>query len=147
MAHSLEVREPLMDHELVEWAATLPSRYKLRGGNGKAILKTAMEPHVPRDVLYRPKMGFAVPLARWFRGPLRGRVRSALLNGALAQSGYLDPVAVRQLIEQHEAGSHDHAQPLWSLTMFDAFLRQVCGENAAPDTAPAAASATTHAVA
>jgi asparagine synthase (glutamine-hydrolysing) len=82
-------------------------------------------------VLYRSKMGFSVPLARWFRGPLRGRVRSALLDGALAQSGYLDPKAVRQLVEQHEAGSHDHAQPLWSLTMFDAFLRQVCGDSAA----------------
>ena len=135
MAHSLEVREPLMDHELVEWAATLPSRHKLRGGNGKAILKTAMEPLLPHDLLYRPKMGFAVPLARWFRGPLRGRVRSALLDGALAQSGYLDAAAVRELVEQHEAGSHDHSQPLWSLTMFDAFLRQVCGESAPPATA------------
>ncbi len=127
MAHSLEVREPLMDHELVEWAATLPSAYKLRGSNGKAIFKKALEPLLPHDVLYRPKMGFSVPLARWFRGPLRGRIRSALLDGALAQSGYLDAAVVRQLVDQHEAGSHDHSIPLWSLTMFDAFLRQVCG--------------------
>jgi asparagine synthase (glutamine-hydrolysing) len=132
MAHSLEVREPLMDHELVEWAATLPSAWKLRGGNGKAFFKKAMEPHLPHDVLYRPKMGFAVPLARWFRGPLSGRVRTALLEGALAQSGYLDATVVRELLDQHQAGSHDHSLPLWSLTMFDAFLRRTLGDQPAP---------------
>ncbi len=131
MAHSLEVREPLMDHELVEWAATLPSAYKLQGSNGKAIFKKAMEPHLPHDVLYRPKMGFSVPLARWFRGPLKDRVRSALLEGALAQSGYLDPTVVGELLDQHQAGSHDHSIPLWSLTMFDAFLRRVGGDTPA----------------
>ena len=71
MAHSLEVREPLMDHPLVEWLATLPSSMKLRGGEGKWFLKKAMEPMLPRDLLYRQKMGFAVPLASWFRGPLK----------------------------------------------------------------------------
>jgi asparagine synthase (glutamine-hydrolysing) len=134
MAHSLEVREPLMDHELVEWAATLPSSFKLRGGNGKAFFKKAMEPRLPHEVLYRPKMGFSVPLKRWFRGPLRGRLRQALLDGALAQSGYLDTAVVRRLVDEHEAGSHDHAIPLWSLTMFDAFLRNTAGHAAAPAT-------------
>ena len=76
MAHSLEVREPLMDHKLVEWAATLPSSLKLRGGNGKHVFKKALEPHLPHEVLYRPKMGFSVPMGRWLRGPLRERVRS-----------------------------------------------------------------------
>ena len=75
MAHSLEVREPLMDHPLVEWLATLPSSLKVRGQEGKYLLKKAMEPHLPREIMYRPKMGFAVPLASWFRGPLRERVR------------------------------------------------------------------------
>ena len=70
MAHSLEVREPLMDHPLVEWLATLPSSFKLRRGEGKWLLKSALGPYLPRDVLYRPKMGFAVPVAAWFRGPL-----------------------------------------------------------------------------
>jgi asparagine synthase (glutamine-hydrolysing) len=126
MAHSLEVREPLMDHELVEWAATLPSAMKIRGSNGKRILKKAMEPRLPHDVLYRAKMGFNVPLARWFRGPLRARVRQSLLHGAVAQSGWIDLATVRELVDQHEAGSHDHSQPLWSLMMFDAFLRKVC---------------------
>ena len=91
MAHALEVREPLMDHPLVEWLATLPSSYKLHGGEGKWIFKRALEPHLPHEVLYRPKMGFAVPLARWFRGPLKERVSSAVLGERLAESGYFDP--------------------------------------------------------
>ena len=85
MAHSLEVREPLMDHPLVEWLATLPSSLKLRGGEGQVpASRRRMEPHLPHDVLYRPKMGFAVPLARWFRGPLTARVRDAVLGERLA---------------------------------------------------------------
>ena len=75
MAHSLEVREPLMDHELVEWLATLPSDLKIRGGESKFLLKSAMRGRLPDAIMDRPKMGFAVPLARWFRGPLRERVR------------------------------------------------------------------------
>jgi asparagine synthase (glutamine-hydrolysing) len=148
MAHSLEVREPLMDHQFVEWAATLPSSFKLRGGNGKAIFKKAMEPLLPNDVLYRPKMGFSVPLARWFRGPLKNRVRHALLEGALAKSGYMDLAVLNELFEQHQSGSHDHSLPLWSLTMFDAFLRQVCGEpTTASDHSTVAAAATAAATA
>ena len=85
MAHSLEVREPLMDHPLVEWLATLPSSLKMRGQEGKYLLKKAMEPQLPHEVLYRPKMGFAVPLARWFRGPLRAaRARRACSGERLA---------------------------------------------------------------
>ncbi len=128
MAHSLEVREPLMDHELVEWAATLPSNLKLRGSNGKAFFKKAMEPHLPRDVLYRPKMGFSVPLARWLRGPLKQRVRASLLEGPVLEGGWLDAAAVRQLVEEHETGRGDHSTPLWTLLMFDAFLRNSLGE-------------------
>ena len=128
MAHSLEVREPLMDHELVEWVARLPSSLKLQGANGKAIFKKALEPHLPNDVLYRPKMGFAVPLARWFRGPLRARVRQALLSGPMLDSGWFDAGVIRQMVEQHESGASDHSTPLWSMLMFDAFLRNTMGE-------------------
>jgi asparagine synthase (glutamine-hydrolysing) len=127
MAHSLEVREPLMDHKLVEWAATLPSHLKLRGGNGKHFLKKAMESHLPSDVLYRPKMGFAVPLARWFRGPLRARVRSSLLGGPMLDGGWLNPTVVQQIVEQHESGAMDHSTPIWTMLMFDAFLRKTTG--------------------
>jgi asparagine synthase (glutamine-hydrolysing) len=132
MAHSLEVREPLMDHELVEWAATLPSSMKLQGRNGKAFFKKAMEPHLPNDVLYRPKMGFAVPLARWFRGPLKQRVRGALLQGPMLDGGWLNADVVRQLVTEHESGRHDHSTPLWSLLMFDAFLRNSVGADQMP---------------
>ena len=128
MAHSLEVREPLMDHKLVEWAATLPSSMKLRGHNGKLVLKKAMEPALPNDVLYRPKMGFAVPLARWFRGPLRERVRAALLQGPVLDTGWFNPACIRQIVEQHESGARDHSTPIWSLLMYDAFVRCSLGE-------------------
>jgi asparagine synthase (glutamine-hydrolysing) len=127
MAHSLEVREPLMDHPLVEWLATLPTAFKMRGAESKFLLKKAMEPHLPRDIMYRPKMGFAVPLARWFRGPLRQRVRDDLLGGPLLETGWFNPDAIRQIVEQHESGSRDHSTPIWVLLMFDAFLRsQAC---------------------
>ncbi len=100
MAHSLEVREPLMDHPLVEWLATLPSSMKLNSTSAKFLLKKSMEPLLPNDVLYRPKMGFAVPLIRWFRGPLRERIRSALTDGYLEQTGMFemarDPAAPRR---------------------------------------------------
>src|SRR5215467_6888324 len=80
MAHSLEVREPLMDHPLVEWLASLPSDLKIQRGEAKYLLKKTMKQYLPTDVMYRPKMGFAVPLASWFRGPLRQRVRNAVLS-------------------------------------------------------------------
>ena len=123
MAHSLEVREPLMDHKLVEWVATLPSDLKLRGSNGKHVFKKALEPHLPNDVLYRPKMGFSVPLARWTRGPLRARVRDALLGGAMLDSGLFNAKTIRDIVEQHESGQRDYSTAIWTMLMFDAFLR------------------------
>jgi asparagine synthase (glutamine-hydrolysing) len=125
MAHSLEVREPLMDHPLVEWMATLPSDLKMRGGESKFLLKKAMEGRLPEEVLYRPKMGFAVPLARWFRGPLRERVRQALEGGELASSGLFNPSFLKRLADEHASGLRDRSAPIWSLLMFDAFLRNV----------------------
>src|ERR1035441_8111784 len=102
MAHSLEVREPLMDHELVEWLATLPPSLKVRGQEGKYLLKKAMEPKLPRDILYRPKMGFAVPLAHWFRGPLKERVRQAMLGPHLAATGWFNRKYLEQLINDDQ---------------------------------------------
>ena len=124
MAHSFEVREPLMDHPLVEWLATLPRSLKVSGGTGKVLLKKAMEPYLPHDVLYRPKMGFAVPLVRWFRGPLRERIRDVVLGSTLAQTGYFEMKALRRILEAHQNGSRDHSPALWSLLMFEAFLRR-----------------------
>ena len=125
MAHSLEVREPLMDHKLIEWLATLPSSLKIRGQEGKYLLKKAMEPMLPEAVLYRPKMGFSVPLARWFRGPLKQRVRDAVLGPRLAATGWFNADTLRELVDGHQSGASDHSAPLWTLLMFEAFLRNV----------------------
>ena len=125
MAHALEVREPLMDHPLVEWLATLPTNLKVRQNETKWILKKAMEPHLPHNIMYRPKMGFAVPLARWFRGPLRDRVRQAVLHGELEGTGFFDRGYLQRLVDDHTSGRRDYSQPLWSLMMFEAFLRKV----------------------
>jgi asparagine synthase (glutamine-hydrolysing) len=127
MAHALEVREPLMDHPLVEWVAGLPREFKMRGVEGKWLLKKAMEPHLSREVLYRPKMGFAVPLARWFRGPLRERMRSALLEGRLQQTGYFETSYLERLVRDHASGHRDYSAPIWTLFMFEAFLRRIDG--------------------
>jgi asparagine synthase (glutamine-hydrolysing) len=123
MAHSLEVRVPLLDHELVEWMAGLPPSMKLHRGESKYVFKKALEPYLSKRVLYRPKMGFAVPLAAWFRGPLRDRVRTSLLGSTLADTGIFDEAALRRLLERHQSGSRDHSAPIWSLLMFEAFLR------------------------
>lgn len=123
MAHSLEVRVPLLDHPLAEWASGLPSDVKLRSGEGKYILKKAFEPLLPNDILYRPKMGFGVPLANWFRGPLKDRLRKDLLDGGLAQTGLFNQQYLARLIDEHQSGIRDHSAPLWSLLMFQAAVR------------------------
>jgi asparagine synthase (glutamine-hydrolysing) len=125
MAHSLEVREPLMDHQLVEWLASLPSNLKISGNEGKYLFKRTMERHLPQQILYRPKMGFAVPLARWFRGPLKQRVRDALLGSTLADTGLFDRQVLEGMIEAHQSGRRDFSASLWTTLMFEAFLRNV----------------------
>ncbi|MBC7482415.1 MAG: asparagine synthetase B, partial [Rhizobacter sp.] len=132
MAHSLEVREPLMDHELVEWMATLPSSLKIRGQEGKYLLKKAMEPQLPNDVLYRAKKGFAVPLSSWFRGPLRVRVRDAVLGPRLAETGWFNRRCLEHLVDAHQSGARDYSAPLWTLLMFEAFLRRVVDGSCTP---------------
>lgn len=131
MAHSLEVREPLMDHPLIEWLATLPSDLKIQGGEGKAVFKKAFEPLLPHDVLYRPKMGFSVPLAKWLRGPLAQRMRESVLSPRMLDSGYFNAAVLARMVKEHLSGQSDHSTPLWMLIMFDAFLRQ--NEKRAPD--------------
>lgn len=127
MAHSLEVREPLMDHPLVEWLSSLPPGLKLRSGEGKYLLKKALAPHLPAEILYRPKMGFAVPLARWFRGPLRQPVRDAVLGPVLAETGWFNAAYLNRLVSDHQSGLRDYSTPLWTLLMFESFLRNVMG--------------------
>jgi len=124
MAHSLEVRVPILDHELVEWAAGLPPETKLRDREGKYLFKQAMEPYLSRELLYRPKMGFAVPLASWFRGPLRDRVRAAATSPVLLDTGIFDERFLLRMVDEHQSGLRDFSAPLWSVLMFEAFCRQ-----------------------
>ena len=130
MASSLEVRVPLLDHTLVEWAARLPAELKLHGREGKYVFKAALEPFVSRGILYRPKQGFAVPLAAWFRGPLRQRVRATLCGPVLRDSGLFDMKTIEMLLDQHQSAERDHSAALWSLSMVESFLRQVHGGGA-----------------
>jgi asparagine synthase (glutamine-hydrolysing) len=127
MAHSLEVRVPLLDHEFCEYAATLPPSLKLKGGEGKYVLKKALEPHLPHDIMYRAKKGFSIPLAAWLRGPLRQDVRNAVLGPRLLDTGIFNRRYLEQLVSEHESGSGDHSVALWSLMMFEAFLRVSAG--------------------
>ena len=127
MASSLEVRVPLLDHTFVEWAAGLPSHFKLHGREGKHVFKAALEPHVSDEILYRPKQGFAVPLAAWFRRPLRRRLRDTLLGPVLRDSGLFDTGTISTLLDQHKSGERDHSAALWTLSMMESFLRQVEG--------------------
>ncbi len=127
MAHSLEVRVPLIDHKVVEWASRIPSSMNISGNEGKAAFKKAMEPHLPHDILYRKKMGFSVPLASWFRGPLKQKLWQLLSCEQLADSGLFNQQYIRQLYDQHQAGTHDHSSALWTLLMFSQFYRQQVG--------------------
>ena len=122
MAYSLEVRVPLLDHELVGWIATLPSSFKLNNGEGKYIFKKLLEKDLPHDILYRPKMGFRVPLKSWFRNELKEKIKSAVLSERMLDSGYFDQGYLTTLINEHQSGLRDHSAPLWTLMMYDQFL-------------------------
>ena len=122
MAHALEVRVPLLDHELVEWTSSLPPALKLNHGEGKFLFKKSLEKHLPEHILYRPKMGFGVPLAKWFRGPLRQRIAAAVLGERLRSTGYFNEPFLRHLVDAHQTGRRDYSALLWTLMMFDAFL-------------------------
>ncbi|MDD2724993.1 MAG: amidotransferase 1, exosortase A system-associated [Methylovulum sp.] len=123
MAHALEVRVPLLDHQLVEWLATLQPELKLKGREGKYIFKKSLENYLPDDILYRPKMGFGVPLNAWFKGALKDKVRDALLGDNMMQSGWFEPAVLENIVNQHQNGLRDYSAPIWSLLMFEAFLR------------------------
>ena len=127
MAHSLEVRVPILDYTLVDWAASLPPQLKLHGGEGKYVFKRALTQYLPNDILYRPKMGFGVPIAQWFRGPLRNRVTEALLGRGLLQTGIFERAPLQRLVEEYVSGARDHSAALWALLMFESCCRQVLG--------------------
>jgi asparagine synthase (glutamine-hydrolysing) len=123
MAHSIEARVPLLDHHVVEFAATIPPELQLRDGTTKYVFKQALAGLVPAPILTRPKHGFAVPLGRWFRGELGGFVRDLLLSERSRHRGVLEPAGVEWLIAQHERGRELDFQ-LWTLMSFELWCRQ-----------------------
>ena len=122
MAVSLEAREPLLDHRLIEFAATLPESVRLRGKQGKWLMKRAMRRYLPDDILYRPKQGFVTPIAAWFRGPLAGAAQDIGTSAALGRTGWFDSRRLTALADAHRAGSADNSRILWQLLMLDKSL-------------------------
>jgi asparagine synthase (glutamine-hydrolysing) len=124
MAVSLEAREPLLDHRLLEFAATVPSALKIKSGRRKYLLRRLLENRVPKAIVDRPKQGFAAPIAEWLRGPLRPTVDALLLDGRLRDRGLFDPPVVRRLWREHREGAQNHRHRLWSLVMLELWFRQ-----------------------
>jgi asparagine synthase (glutamine-hydrolysing) len=124
MAHSLEVRQPLLDQRLIDWAAGLPVELKLRSGRGKWLLWRAFADELPASVWNRPKMGFGVPLPAWFRGPLRQPLTDLLLAPDARINQVLQPEAVRRLAERHWSGQGDEGYRLWCLLVLEIWWRR-----------------------
>ncbi|MDD8025183.1 MAG: asparagine synthase (glutamine-hydrolyzing) [Acidobacteriota bacterium] len=118
MANSLEIRTPFLDYTFVEFAATIPSRLKLKGFESKHILKKAMASRLPAEILAKKKIGFDIPLGPWLRNELREFVMDTLSPARLKRHGYLDEGFVRKVLDEHMAGLHNHRQLLWPLVIF-----------------------------
>jgi asparagine synthase (glutamine-hydrolysing) len=124
MACSLEVRAPLLDHELVEWSTSLPSQWKFRDGTKKYILKKIAERlGIPSAVLHRPKQGFQLPLEDWLKGMMKHKYLTVLLEPRTLQRGYFRPEAIRSLIDEHLRGRRNRSAVLWQLLVFELWHR------------------------
>ena len=124
MAHSIESRVPLLDNEVIDFAATLPARFKIKNGRRKHILKQTLQPLLPAGILDRRKQGFGVPLGNWFRGGLTGLFSEVLDAPRTRQRGYFEPRFVTRLLKEHLAGQRDHTLRLWQLLVFELWHRQ-----------------------
>jgi asparagine synthase (glutamine-hydrolysing) len=132
MAVSLEAREPLLDHRLLEFAATVPVSLKIKNGSGKYLLRKALEKKIPREILDRGKQGFEAPIGEWLRGPLAPMADSLLGDGRLRERGVFNDREVARLWREHRDGRADHRHRLWQLVMLELWFRQFI------DQAPAA---------
>ena len=124
MAHGLEVRPPLLDDDMVDRASALPSRYKLRRGSGKYLLKLAARGKIPDEIIDRPKKGFGIPLAAWLRGPLKDRIDQVVKNSPAFGNGILDGDVFRRWNDEHQAKRADHSKPLWAMLVLDHWFRR-----------------------
>jgi asparagine synthase (glutamine-hydrolysing) len=127
MAVGLEAREPLLDHRLMEFAASLPENMRVRRGQGKYLMKHTMERYLPKDILYRPKMGFVTPIAQWLRGPLADAARGVATAAHLAQLEWFDSKAMAKIAEDHITGRSDNSRLLWQLIMLEKSVGRVFG--------------------
>jgi len=125
MAVGLEAREPLLDHRLVEYAARLPAAMRVRGGQGKWLMKKALEPYLPRDILYRPKMGFVTPISAWFRGALADEAARLAQSGLLRETGWFQLAELGRMAADHRAGRADHGRTLWQMMMLERSLQRL----------------------
>ncbi|MDA5193608.1 XrtA/PEP-CTERM system amidotransferase [Govanella unica] len=125
MAHGLEARVPLLDHKFVEFTATIPPELLLDGRQGKMAFKKSLEPYLSHETLYRDKMGFAVPLESWFRGPLKDKIRQAVQSPVLADSGFFDQRYLTRLVDEHQSGRSNHSASLWAILMFQSSLKHL----------------------
>lgn len=132
MANSLEVRCPLLDHELAELASGIPHAWKIKGGRGKYILLRAIADRLPAPLLTRRKMGFGVPLRLWFRGPLRTFLWDHLTSATFLERGIVSTCFVRQMLQEHDTGRRDNSHWLWSLLMLELWFRQVGNSTVTP---------------
>jgi asparagine synthase (glutamine-hydrolysing) len=128
---ALEVRSPFLDTALVEYAGRLPDRFRRRGTRTKHILRSAFSDLIPPEIARRPKRGFAVPLAAWFRGPLRPWLTDTLSPGARLHA-WLRPERVRSLVDDHLSGRCDRSQQLWTLCTLETWLRSIAVSEARP---------------
>ncbi len=124
MAASVEARVPLLDNSLIDWALRLDPRHKVRGLEGKVLLKRLARKLLPREVVDRPKVGFTVPLAPWFRNELRELLADTLLSPACLGRGYFEPAILRGYVEDHLAGRRDRSRELWTLLTLELWHRQ-----------------------
>ncbi|MBX3565040.1 MAG: amidotransferase 1, exosortase A system-associated [Sphingomonas sp.] len=125
MAVSLEAREPLLDYRLVQFAATLPPELRIKAGQGKWLMKKALEPYLPRDILYRPKMGFVTPISAWFRKALAEDAAALAGSKLLASTGWFDLSVVEKLAADHKSGRAEHGRTLWQLLMLERSLARL----------------------
>jgi asparagine synthase (glutamine-hydrolysing) len=128
MANSLEVRCPLVDHRLIEFAATVPSEMKMKGFRGKWLLRKALADLLPREILYRRKRGFSIPHARWLRGELRPMLRDTLSSSRFCDRGLFRREAVLRLMNEHEGGQVDHGLRLWNLLWLELWFQTFVDE-------------------
>ena len=122
MANSLEVRCPLLDHEMGEFAASVPTAWKMKNGRGKSILIDAMADRLPPALLTRPKMGFGVPLHHWFRTSLRDFLRDHLTSRRFRERGFTQPAFLEAILQEHQSGRRDNSLWLWSLLMLELWM-------------------------